>query len=848
MIYQVGLSIWNSLATELDTLIPQWLNSIGKWASSIWDWIVKSIPVALAKLGEWASGLWGYLVANLPTWIQHLVDWATAAWAWIVQVTPIALAKLGEWGSALLGYLGANLPGWVATFLGWGTALFQWIGQALPNAINALSNFIAGLRGEGSKGTSQFWTMVGDWAKAFWTWITDVAMPQIAPAFAAFMGAVKTAGANILSALGNLAGEFGKTLWYWITLAMPKTAAALLEWWNAITKWLSTTGVQWTTTLAGWGSALWQWIATAFGPVVEWLGRIAAQFISWKDVIVGSILALSVVFAPMITGAFAVIMDAIGGFVVAWAPVLALFAGAIVAVSLLRNGWERDWGGIRTNTMAALTFLGNAFAPLGAAIQQFGSQSLAEIIAWATGNQTNFAATQKIWEAAKTSFGTVFDAISAKLSEWAKIAWDWFQTNFPNAAQTASAAIDSIKSHWSLFVEVAHPLIVKIQDAWNKLVSDWKTGGGGVSDAMSRLKNVLDNLWSIMLSSMQFSINTVLNLFTLVVQMIDGDWAGAWKTAQNMVHDAWEYIKSVSYYALDAIAGLFGSNANTVLSWVGRMVDGVKNAWNQFYDAGRSIIQGLWQGIQDAWGGFISFLNGLWNSLPASLRYIIQSHSPSQVFADIGSDMIAGLAQGINGSQQFVVDAMGNLIASTKKAGQWDKLGDAIGMSQATAFANSLKAAGLNALSDIKRAGIGDNSNAFDFATQLTQSSGTDTIGNLQNTLNNLITQFDALGLTNSGGAGTRDSLSSLSGTLGDLLSTGNYYAPYNPSGGTVSGNVGGGNADTNKLLQAILTELQRDGKYAQDGVTKLVAAVGKISVGGNALNDKVNGKVNMAL
>jgi tape measure domain-containing protein len=563
MIYQVGQGIWTSLAESLSSLIPQWLNSLGEWASQIWQWIVDNTPVAIAKLGEWAAGLWGWLTDNLPTWVQTLGQWAVGLWDWIVKVAPVALAALQQWGSQLLGYLAANLPSWIATFFDWGTALFTWIGRALPDAINALTGFIDSLMGQGNGATSGFWTMVGEWAKAFWTWITDVALPQIAPSFAAFLAAVMTAGSNILTALGGLAVALGELLWGWIVEATPVVLRQLGIWWQQLSGFLvanypawQAAFVAWTTaawewiveatplalaqlatwagalnswlvanvpiiaTLEQWGVGLWKWLEEAFGPFVDWLTQFATQFISWKDILTGSIIALGVIFAPTIVGAFGAILTAIGGFIAAWAPVLALFAGAIAAVALVRNAWEGDWGGIRTNTESALSALVADFKPLMDALSQFGGEALQEIIAWATGTQTNFAATQRIWEAAKISFSAAFDTISQKLQEWAKIAWDWFSTNFPQAAQATNAAVDSIKSHWSLFVEAAHPLITRIQDAWNALVNDWKTGGGGIGDAMTRLKNLLDNVWAIMVSVVQYSINTILDLMTLVVQLM----------------------------------------------------------------------------------------------------------------------------------------------------------------------------------------------------------------------------------------------------------------------------------------------------------------------------------------
>lgn len=702
MVAQTGLKIWQSLADELAKLLPQWLESAWEWAKGLWEWIKEATPKALEALWEWAKGLWGWLVENLPTWISNLWEWAKATWQWLVEVTPIAIEKLAEWGAALWGwlttnlptwiakltewgaaawqwlveaipqaahqigawgtsllsylaanspawqaklaewataawtwignatvgallqlgewataifrYLGTNLPGWMNLLLGWGTALVNWIGDAIPQAIGALTRFVMGLRGEGDAlGMNLLGQMVRAWGEMLWRWITDYVIPYVGPAFMEYLGAVQAAGKKIWDALGNLVSEWGKT-------------------------------------------------------VDAWLQGMGISFVTWKDIAIGSVLAFTVMFWPTISAAFGAVLGAIGSFVAAWAPILALFVGAILAVAALRTAWESDWLGIRTNTLAALEFLGDAFAPLLDTIKQFGGDALSEIWDWVTGNETSFEAVQKIWQSAKEAFGIVFTAISEKLVEWGSAAWEWFSNTFPGAAKAMIAAVEDIKSNWNVFWGVLQPLLVRIQEAWAAVVADWESGNGRVAEALQRAQRVIDGVLKIIVLAFTGFTNNAILLMTAIVQMIEGDWAGAWESIKQIGKNTFEYLTKIVGTAFDAILTALGKNRDDVERWYQSVIATLKRWAGEFRDLGRSIVDGIKSGITSAWSGFTSWLSGMWNALTRTFTLKFDVHSPSGLFKGYGVNLMEGLAKGIDTSAGMVTRALGDVYGGMEPA------------------------------------------------------------------------------------------------------------------------------------------------------------------------------------
>src|SRR5690606_11536580 len=62
---------------------------------------------------------------------------------------------------------------------------------------------------------------------------------------------------------------------------------------------------------------------------------------------------------------------------------------------------ETAWGNVKSFTQTMSDSVSEHMGTLIDAVAEFGTDSLSEIVAWATGNETEFTATQKIWETFK---------------------------------------------------------------------------------------------------------------------------------------------------------------------------------------------------------------------------------------------------------------------------------------------------------------------------------------------------------------------------------------------------------------------------------------------------------------
>lgn len=77
-----------------------------------------------------------------------------------------------------------------------------------------------------------------------------------------------------------------------------------------------------------------------------------------------------------------------------------------------------------------------------------------------------------------------------------------------------------------------------------------------------------------------------------------------------------------------------------------RAIKAVIDKVSDFADAGRQLVNGIWEGIKGGWDWLINSVKNLANNLVAKVKNTLGIHSPSTVFADIGENMAKGLDVG----------------------------------------------------------------------------------------------------------------------------------------------------------------------------------------------------------
>jgi phage-related protein len=120
---------------------------------------------------------------------------------------------------------------------------------------------------------------------------------------------------------------------------------------------------------------------------------------------------------------------------------------------------------------------------------------------------------------------------------------------------------------------------------------------------------------------------------------------------------------------LNALAGVLVDNLPLIIASAKTLWNGIVTAlndlsgvlWESVKAAGRQLAEGLWNGISDKAQWLKDKISGWVGDVTSWVKDFFGIHSPSKVFADLGKQLPAGLAEGIKGGISLVSDAIGNM-------------------------------------------------------------------------------------------------------------------------------------------------------------------------------------------
>jgi TP901 family phage tail tape measure protein len=143
----------------------------------------------------------------------------------------------------------------------------------------------------------------------------------------------------------------------------------------------------------------------------------------------------------------------------------------------------------------------------------------------------------------------------------------------------------------------------------------------------------------------------ILPLVVKAVKMVQQEW------------EAWSHM-------IESVGGAIARWWDKVKDTLGKMVNDVKGAFaaikgvfmgapDWFYDTGKAMILGLWNGLKSmfstVWNGLTSWVSGLVDHVKSFLHI----GSPSQVFEEIGKNVSLGFQKGVEGGGQSSMSAFG---------------------------------------------------------------------------------------------------------------------------------------------------------------------------------------------
>lgn len=336
---------------------------------------------------------------------------------------------------------------------------------------------------------------------------------------------------------------------------------------------------------------------------------------------------------------------------------------AIAAAAALGAAWETNFGGIQQIAATVLDYLYNkflevsaflvgVFAPVYAAFVQFGSGALAEIVAFATGSETQFQNLTQIVITVASSLASLFYGVVstataafpqyfATIARFAFATWSWIVDAFPEAIRSIGNFITGLAT----YVAGRLPEWLATLLQWGTAAVKWI--GEAIPNLLLELSNFLTNITSWGENTATPELKSVGSKFaTTLYQWIQNDLIP--KVGPEL-QKFWDAMKG----ALDKI-------------WEAAKREGGRIA--------KALIDGIVGALKAGASQVYTAVSNLMSGTVDKAEEVTETHSPSRVFARIGTGLVDGLIQGLQSQTATgaVSTLMGSVVTTSQQLlGQW---------------------------------------------------------------------------------------------------------------------------------------------------------------------------------
>ena len=173
-----------------------------------------------------------------------------------------------------------------------------------------------------------------------------------------------------------------------------------------------------------------------------------------------------------------------------------------------------------------------------------------------------------------------------------------------------------------------------------------------IKAAMTAILAAVTVVWPVIQAVIATAMGVISNVIKVVTGIISGDWSKVWSGIKGIFSSVWNGIKAILRTSMNAVKSVVSAGISKVTSTVKKMPETIRNffsgAGSWLVNAGKNIIQGLWNGISDAASWLWDKISGLGDGIINAAKRALGIKSPSRRFAEeVGKFIPAGVGMGI---------------------------------------------------------------------------------------------------------------------------------------------------------------------------------------------------------
>lgn len=307
-------------------------------------------------------------------------------------------------------------------------------------------------------------------------------------------------------------------------------------------------------------------------------------------------------------------------------------------------------GVLGTMDFSALTNLAQAILPaLQAGFQTFLGYVTPAIQPLLTAFVNLWNAIQPIVNVITSSLMPVFQILGAFLGGFVSGVMGALTTAFNVLAGVARVLTPVIQFVGSVIQALA-PIFVTVAGFIGQLMGQFAGFNGVlgvVGGVVSRVFSGIIGFGSRLFGSLSSVFNSIANGFRIMGSGLGGVGRGIANTFSNIIGFAGRMVSGI-IKSVSGVAGKIGSHFSGVFNAISKAIGNVA-------DIGKNIVDGIASGIKGAWKSVTSAIGALTDMIPKKIRSLLGIHSPSRVMRDmVGKFIPQGIAVGMTSQDGFI--------------------------------------------------------------------------------------------------------------------------------------------------------------------------------------------------
>lgn len=255
-----------------------------------------------------------------------------------------------------------------------------------------------------------------------------------------------------------------------------------------------------------------------------------------------------------------------------------------------------------------------------------------------------------------------------------------FTAALPGAITTTITSLTNVLN----FVTSLMPTLASIITSGTAIIMGiWKNHG-------DQILQFIQSTWQMVQGVIQVALGAIQGILAIGAGLITGDWTTFGEQINQSNTLIWQGVRNIIEGFINGVLAFFDTNLDSLISmWqynlemlpriakavMDTVLEAFKSALAQAPGIGRSIVDGVKQGVLDAAKGLADAAKAAVRGALAAAKGAILSHSPSKLFAvEVGEPISQGIAKGITDAAPSINtalgDALGDLVdeaAGTKK-------------------------------------------------------------------------------------------------------------------------------------------------------------------------------------